>query len=740
MILVIIWSTVLLAMSAVVAQTVVNQIRPSERSEISYQAWAAAEAGIDDYRARLAANSNYYTTVDSTNLAFTSWVNVPGGTSPAQFIYSVDTSQASRSGRIRVTASGRAGTGSEIIVRTVEAEINKRTSADYSYLSNYETWPVDYPDAYDGKSGSLTAAEAAVMCVNRIWASSGPVLVTTTGSTVSVTQTGLHRNSLKCKHDAITRTESWYGDMHTNDVWYFDSDIANIDPATDPGVSGQVFHGLLTSSCPLPTTTTAGCPANHRWIDETYLGSNSNQSYLAAEIIDTTQPKLWNPTYESSLEMPTTVQVSTMKSLAQSAGCLFTGTTRIRFYTTNGAGKIAVTSPDTKSTNAFCQVGTALEGTTHAAIPTTAQHHPTAILDYATMVAAGFNGVIYVQDVPTTSTDPNYWSVTPPTCEIKIGTNPYPFVIPDPTLTYNDNALFSGSGTNHGFPIETTNASGQQIDTWSTPTSSMCRRGTVYAQGTYTGQYTMVADGDIAITGRLLDATVTNTTYTSPTAADYGVPAATSTNLMGLVPRAYLYIFHPSVTSGNNQWISANMQNLIVDAAVLSREGCFAIQDYTSSPTMGNLTIVGSIGQDFRCKLTNTSSNAGYQDLNVHYDPRFKTLSPPPFMQVLSSEPWHVLSMSETSIRRDAEARTGVAAVTGTQAQNTEVLYDVLAGAPSGSVLNFARITGGYGTITVVNGRVQFTSPNGIATTTAEFVITKPDGAHIAQTLTISTT
>lgn len=740
MLLVIIWSTVLLALSSVVAQAVVNQIRPSERSELSYQAWAAAEAGIEDYRARLAADSSYFTSVDASNPAFSTWVDVPGGASSAQYIYSVDTSAAARSGRIRVTASGRAGTGSEQVVRTVEAEIVKRSTADYAYVSNHETWPANYPGAYDGKSGTLTPAEASVLCANRLWASAGPVLATTSGSTVNVTQSGLHRNSLKCKHDAITSTETWYGDMHTNDAWYFHGDIADIDPFTDPGASGQVFHGRVTSSCPLPTATTAGCPANHRWIDEDYLKANANQAYLATEIIDTTMPKLWNPGFESTLELPTTAQVATIKELARTAGCLFTGTTRIRFYTANGAGKIAVTSPDTRSTNSFCQASTVLQGTSHSAVPTSAQNHPTAILDYSTMVAAGFNGVIYVQDVPTSASDPNYWSVTPPTCETKINTNPYPFVIPDPTLTYNDNSLFSGSSTNRGFPIETTKASGQQIDSWSTPTASMCRRGTAYVQGSYTGQYTMVADGDIVITGDTIDSTVSNTTYTSPPATDYGVPAATSTNLLGVVPRAYLYIFHPSVTSGNAQWISANMKDLIVNMAILSREGCFAIQDYDSSPTMGNLTIVGSIGQDYRCKLTNTSSNAGYQDLIVHYDERFKTLSPPPFMQELSQEPWRVLSMSETLIRRDAEARIGVAAVIGTQARNSVSTYDVLAGVPAGSSLDFARVTSGYGSAAIVGGRVQFTSPSGISVTRLEFIITKPDGTVVSQVMDISTT
>ena len=39
------WSAVLLALSGVVSSAVLQQVRPSDNAESSYQAWAAAEAG-----------------------------------------------------------------------------------------------------------------------------------------------------------------------------------------------------------------------------------------------------------------------------------------------------------------------------------------------------------------------------------------------------------------------------------------------------------------------------------------------------------------------------------------------------------------------------------------------------------------------------------------------------------------------------------------------------------------------
>ena len=63
LILTIVWSAVLLLLAGVVSTAVLNQVRPSDRAEKSFEAWSAAEAGVDDMRARLAANGTYWKTV-----------------------------------------------------------------------------------------------------------------------------------------------------------------------------------------------------------------------------------------------------------------------------------------------------------------------------------------------------------------------------------------------------------------------------------------------------------------------------------------------------------------------------------------------------------------------------------------------------------------------------------------------------------------------------------------------------
>ncbi|MFM8154494.1 MAG: hypothetical protein ACKOAF_00240, partial [Actinomycetes bacterium] len=74
LIIVIIGCMALVALSLVVAQATINAIRPSDRSEKSYAAQAAAEAGIDDYRARLLVDNRYFLRApDATNPALTGW-------------------------------------------------------------------------------------------------------------------------------------------------------------------------------------------------------------------------------------------------------------------------------------------------------------------------------------------------------------------------------------------------------------------------------------------------------------------------------------------------------------------------------------------------------------------------------------------------------------------------------------------------------------------------------------------
>ncbi len=94
------WSAVLLALAGVVSSAVLQQVRPSDNAESSYQAWAAAEAGVDDARARLSANSEYWKSIAAFNAdpnadsevaqrnpALVKWVDIRGVKRWTQFVH-----------------------------------------------------------------------------------------------------------------------------------------------------------------------------------------------------------------------------------------------------------------------------------------------------------------------------------------------------------------------------------------------------------------------------------------------------------------------------------------------------------------------------------------------------------------------------------------------------------------------------------------------------------------------------
>lgn len=768
MIIVLVWTAVLSIIAVAVAQTVMSRVRPSDQAERSYAAWAAAEAGVEDMRARLAANGDYWKQVrafyadpaahagvGAANPALAGWVDVPGGPSAGQFSYWLDTSAAARTGRLIISSTGRSGSGTEEVTRTIEAQLRKRTTADYVYVSDSEAFPWDQPGVY-GPSGAISSDKIMSRDVARAlcgtdgsnshhwyewtdWQVGGATWLKgpawTDGPTsATITGFGPHRNSYACLFGSITNTDVWVGDMHTNDVWY-----------VDPNINTQMVNvdGRMSASCPgatVSSTPQGTCRDNHRWISTGSVGNASSWGkdptaggYIADEIPDiAAQNDLpWNPEYQEPLEMPSAAQIASLRQLAVSSGCLYSGPTRIRFGTTGGRGWVQVTSPDTKSTNSFCG-GTGL-------LAASANTHPTWQGDYADMVKAGFNGIFFVENARSS----DWPSGLPPSCQTKSNGGPYPFVIPNPTKE----SLTIVSGTPVGLPSAATKWTGKpgpggKIDEWTDSPNQRCWLGDVYleggwAAGGFTGQYTVAGDGDIVITNDIVDSTATDS---NPSSANWGMPSVNSTSQMGLVPSRFLYVYHlDGQAGGNSNGINSALSDLLLNMSILAPNKCLTVQDFKSQPSMETLKIIGSIGQDSRCRIV-PDVGSGYQKLIVEYDDRLDSLGPPPYMSELSIEPWRTLIWQETEVRRDLPAKSGIARLTAVQAAGAPMTYDVLAmsGAPPGSTLDFARLTSGSGALSVANGKVAFTAPAGVTTTTIEFVLTKPDGIRVGQELVVS--
>lgn len=845
------WSAVLLALSGVVSSAVLQQVRPSDNAESSYQAWAAAEAGVDDARARLSADNEYWksiaafnanpdpaSTVAQRNPALVTWVDVPGSEAGGpEFTYYLDVSGAAEDGRIQVTSSGRAREG-DSVVRTVDVLITKRLSTDYAYLSNSESFPHDLPGAYgqddsnDGRS-TTSPAVARELCSTggngeeptywyqwKPWPGNdagGPRTASDIDDPESIAYGGSHRNSYACLHSVVTTDNGsgndkgtvFDGPAHTNDVWYIDED--DVESNRIDGV----FNGEVTSSCP-----DSVCDPEARWIGSNAFpqsgeigGGGDPGTFIENEFVanENFKNRPWNPTYSPILEMPSDQQLRELRSIAASGGCVFTGPTRIRMTTEGGAGKVHITSPDTTDVNnSFCA------DPQTPFVPSSDSVHPTVTLDYATMVASGFNGVFYVDKSS---------AVEPASCLVKGGLSRseysnYPWVIPSDEQGAGDLPIvgsddFDSEGNPlKGLPDQSTafasrgvnvqntpenayasldaltadlaagnitpqitdgyyvNVAGQidpvlhrytgkkkgswdpiepsEYDEWTGIPEVQCRNGHVYLEapaedGGYTGRYTIAADGDIVITDDIYENSASVRTYASvdPNGGpDWGVPDAASDNQLGLVPDRWLYVYKlDSKKGGNQNGIKSSLENLLLNVAVLAKDKCLALQDYSSTPALGDIKVVGALAQNSRCRLTDKSS--GYNGVfSIIYDDRYKRLGPPPFMPVLSQEPWQAKVWSETTVRRDFEAKANVPALTTANATATAGSTLTWSPVPEGGRLLYVRMLTGAGSVTADTsaGTVSYTRPGGFDEAVIEFVVETSDGLTVGQTITDTST
>ena len=325
----------------------------SRRDQDWNAALTSAEAGLDDYIYRLNQNDQYYlygqhptpatgacgaypaltSPSPDANLAFSSWVRVPGSTSTTTFQYTVDTSCLTTQGAIIVWASGKSGN----VVRTIQATVRRRSFIDYLYFTDYETKD---PAAYNA-SDNLTPAQAQTLCAMHYYDIPG-------------------RDS-QCTDINFASGDVINGPLHSNDA---------ILICGSPTFNGNVTTSWQGTGSPASATATTPAAA---------AGGNSDVRHRAGD-----------PKYADPLTMPPSNLAIKVKADATvgGAGCLFTGPTSITLLAT---GPMTVVSPFTKTVGGIgpnnCAGGT-------LAAPVT-ENLPT-------------NGVIYVQNVPSASTDWNY--------------------------------------------------------------------------------------------------------------------------------------------------------------------------------------------------------------------------------------------------------------------------------------------------------------------------------------------
>lgn len=327
----------------------------------------AAEAGVEDYINHLNANNNYWVGGNAPgdgNQAFTTWVPVPGPTTTESFRYTVDVATSLSNGIVYVTASGRSCSGtlpscstSSKVVRTIKVGLRKTGFLDYVYLTDYEI--VD-----PALSGESTSA-----CQFHAWEKNP-----STG--------GYGPNLNQCTVIYMTTQATFNGPVHTNDGFYL--------------CGNPNFNGLVDSYYNSPTSRSVTGQTN-------FVGPSRYQN-KAGCIANPTFRRSGDPASGENLQMPpanTALQTQAAVT-GPTGGCLFTGPTTIALHYTNNVGYIDVKSPKTRSVNANCINATQLA--------------QLKLGNTVTNVLLPPNGVIYVQNIPSSAANANYSACTGTAC------------------------------------------------------------------------------------------------------------------------------------------------------------------------------------------------------------------------------------------------------------------------------------------------------------------------------------
>jgi hypothetical protein len=554
-------------------------------------ALSAAEAGVDDYIFHLNQDGSYWQYSDVNpppdgNLAFTEWVPVPGPTNDAFFRYAVDTSNIAVDGTVSVTSTGMV----RDVMRSVQASVRRKNFLDYLYFTDFETKD---PAAYTS-SDPYTPTQAQTYCALHYYEGRDIAgRVDFAGDTDGPT----------CVEITFISQDTINGPLHTNDALR---------------VSGSPTFNGDTS-----TSWDGGGGANLYWGPGTPIFANAG-----------------DPVYADPLTMPPNnidLKQETDSTFG-GTGCLFTGPTAIKL---NSDGTMDVISPFSQSIN--CSV----------------TMNPNTNLYYTEASSGGFrvtrmsqpdNGVIYVQSVPSSSTDPNY-------------TSGCPAAMTRPRVGNTTSTVAHPLGFPQRFDI--------------TPASWYgCRTGDVFLQGTLDGRLTIAADNNIVLFG--------STTYAGGAGGD---------DLLGLVANNYIEVYHPvrndgttssppcdgvksdnscnlripgtstsattpSLYSGTTPGTSTMATVLTARALrnpsfygpLLTVQHSFRVQNhsYGLGSTLGSLTVFGAIAQRYRGPVGTFSGGSivsGYSKA-YSYDQRLKYDSPPKFLNPVASA-WQVVTWSE---------------------------------------------------------------------------------------------
>ena len=507
---------------------------PQSRTDIDRkQAYAAAEAGINDYMSRLNQDSNYWTNCDNVqapapvNQPFVrtspsqtdlrEWRPVPGSTDaeytieliPAPGKSSCDTADPTGSMidpntqgfTIRSTGRSRPNGQGTAVYRSIVTRFRRRGFLDFLYFTDLETRDPEY------WFGTASYSSMVTQC----------------------SRYKRNGRTSPCVELSFVSGDEINGPLHTNDRLL---------------VAGNPKFGRdKDDEIEITAMDGVGPPTGPAW-----------------EVNGSGSPEPWSGTYVPGaprMELP-----PSNSELEELAGWVFTGDTELLF---NGSTVLI----------------------RNRALNPTPPYETTWSVNDPT-----FNGVIFVRSAAG--------------C-LNPGTRSEPY--PD---------------SNTAWPPD--------------PKDLNCAN--VWVSGEYNKPVTIAAQNDVIIKA---DAD----TGTGPDGK--GIRRVGSA-MMGLIANGFVRVYHPvSVTTNCDTTatdVTGTVQNVQIDAAILSLGHSFTVDNHTCGDQLGKLTVNGAIAQKFRGAVgTFGGSGTGYLK-NYVYDDRLRYRSPPYFLDPVQSA-WRTVRYTE---------------------------------------------------------------------------------------------
>jgi hypothetical protein len=147
----------------------------------------------------------------------------------------------------------------------------------------------------------------------------------------------------------------------------------------------------------------------------------------------------------------------------------------------------------------------------------------------------------------------------------------------------------------------------------------------LYVKGTYPRSMTLASRADIVVDGDL---------------------EKSGDVVLGLIATNFVRVYHPVTNRCNNA--TGTMQNITIEAAILTLAHSFIADNYDCGAPLGTLTVNGAIAQKFRGPVGRYSGSTlthGYKK-DYNYDYRLRYRNPPFFLDPIAAS-WRVIRVNE---------------------------------------------------------------------------------------------